>query len=300
MSGSDKQWSDPFGPGPASGPPAYAPATASPVAAARHGRGGGRGRGSSSRPPHRRGFGGFVLGTVGVLGELLISAGVLLMAFLVWQLWWTDVEANRAQAAVVEERGWDQPLRSDGSCTIATPRHDDPPVMAEPEYLTTFASMYVPRWDGEPIRTITQGTDRPNVLNPLGVGHYIGHEMPGGVGNFALAAHRTTYGKPFNRIAELEVGDPIVVWTQDAWYVYRMTDSTIVYPNQSEVIAPVPNQPGVEPTERYITLTTCHPMFSARERFVVWGVLDYWAPIDDGIPAELQGTSILADLGVDC
>jgi len=55
------------------------------------------------------------------------------------------------------------------------------------------------------------------------------------------------------------------------------------------VIAPVPDEPGVAPTERYITLTTCHPMFSARERYVVHGVFEYWASTADGTPAELLG-----------
>lgn len=251
-----------------------------------------RAHGSGDRRPSRGG--GVVLGAVGVLGELLITAGVLLLAFLAWQLWWTDVESNREQAQLVQEQGWDEPLaplETDDGPAIVTPRYDEPPVIDEPEYLTTFASMRVPRWDGEPTRTITQGTDRPNVLNPLGVGHYEGTAMPGGVGNFSLAAHRTTYGKPFNRIAELQEGDPIVVWTEDTWYVYRVMSSQIVMPDDVQVIAPVPDQPDAEPTERFITLTTCHPMFSARERYIVHGVLDYWAPVSEGVPAELAEVS---------
>jgi sortase A len=241
-------------------------------------------------PRRRRGAADVALGAVGVLGEVLITLGVLLLAFLAWQLWWTDVEADRAQAQVVEEQGWDEPLAAlgtDDGPTIVTPRYDDPPVMDQQEYLTTFASMRVPRWDGEPTRTITEGTDRPNVLNPLGIGHYEGTAMPGGIGNFAVAAHRTTYGKPFNRIAELQEGDPIVVWTQDTWYVYRVTSSEIVMPQDVDVIAPVAGQPDATPTERQITLTTCHPMFSARERYIVHGVLSYWAPVSEGVPAEL-------------
>lgn len=261
--------------------------------AARPGAAPGAGRASRRSTRGERPRGGFLLGLVGVLGELLITAGVLLLAFLAWQLWWTDVEANSAQAAIVEEQGWDVPLQpvGDDAPAVVTPRYDEPPVIDEPEYLTTFASMRVPRWDGEPTRTITQGTDRPGVLNPLGVGHYEGTAMPGGVGNFALAAHRTTYGKPFNRIAELQAGDPVVVWTQDTWYVYRVESSEIVMPQDVRVIAPVPNQPDAEPTERYLTLTTCHPMFSARERYIVHAVLDYWAPVSEGVPAELAEVS---------
>lgn len=282
MSGTDPTW------------PGFDEAIAGPAPETR------RARRSDTRQRHQRGagrrrggFGGFVLGFVGVVGELLITCGVLLLAFLGWQLWWTDVEGNREQAAVVEAGGWNDPIEQ--ATGIVTPRYDDPPVMEQPEYLTTFASMRVPRWDGEPTRTITQGTDRPNVLNPLGVGHYDGVAMPGGLGNFALAAHRTTYGKPFNRIAELQPGDPIVVWTQDTWYVYRVTGSDIVMPQDVWTIAPDPQDPSVTnetATRRLITLTSCHPMFSARERYIVWGEFEYWAPTSEGIPAELEGVEL--------
>ena len=104
--------------------------------------------------------------------------------------------------------------------------------------------------------------------------------MPGAVGNFAVAGHRTTYGKPFNRIAELEAGRP--AGRPDArttWYVYRVTSTRDRDPHDVEVIAPEPGRPRrLRRRTRTITLTTCHPMFSARERYIVHGVLDYWAP----------------------
>jgi len=231
------------------------------------------------------------LGAVGVVGELMITLGVLLLAFLVWQLWWTDVEGNRDQQAIVEGLPWAQPAPTPSAegPRVAEPRHDEPPVLEEPAHAVTFATLQVPRWDGEPARPISQGVDRATVLDVLGIGHYPGTAMPGGVGNFAVAGHRTTYGKPFHRVAELEVGDPLVVQTEEAWYVYRVTSTQIVRPQDVQVIAPVPDDPGAEPTERMITLTTCHPMYSAQERFIVHGVLDYWAPVADGTPAELLG-----------
>ena len=236
-------------------------------------------------------------GVVGVIGELLITLGVLLFAFLLWQLWWTDVVGNRAQAEIVAELPFEPvptatPTASGAPAgpVVAPPRRDEPPVMAEPPHATTFATMQVPRWVGEPERPISQGTDRATVLDVLGVGHYEGTAMPGSLGNFAVAGHRTTYAKPFNRVEELQVGDPLVIRTTDnVWYVYRVTSTEIVDPSNVGVIAPVPGDPGAVPTERLITLTTCHPMFSARERFIVHGVLDYWAPTSDGTPAELLG-----------
>ncbi len=222
--------------------------------------------------------------TLGVLGELLITLGLLLLAFLVWQLWWTDVEGNRAQAKIVEQLHADAP---EPPLVPAAPGEGDPPVMPEPAHGVSFALFQAPRWAGEPARPISQGTDRPTVLDPLGIGHYEGSAMPGDVGNFAIAGHRTTYGKPFNRVAELQTGDPLVIWTPDTWYVYRVTSTQIVAPTQTEVVAAVPGQPGVAPTQRLITVTTCHPMYSAQQRYIVHGELDYWAPTSSGTPKEL-------------
>ena len=241
-----------------------------------------------ARTPRPAGAASFVYGLVGGVGELLITVGVLLLGFLVWQLWWTDVEGNAVQAEIVREMNYTPPPPADdGGLRIAEPRRDEPPVLEEPGHAEQIAQFVTPRWTGEQLRPISQGTDRPTVLDVLGIGHYEGTAMPGGVGNFALAGHRVTFGKPFNRIEELQVGDALIVRTQDTWYVYKATATEVVLPRDVRVIWPVPNQEGVEPTERYITLTTCHPMFSARERYVVHGVLDYWAPTSDGVPAEL-------------
>ncbi|MBU4215226.1 MAG: class E sortase [Actinobacteria bacterium] len=226
---------------------------------------------------------------LGVVGELLITLGLLLLGFLVWQLWWTDVIGNREQAQAVAALAFTPAPTSSASAApvVATPRHDDPPVLAEPSHATTFATLQVPRWTGEPIRPISQGTDRQTVLDVLGIGHYDGTAMPGAIGNFAVAGHRTTFAKPFNRIAELQLGDPLVVRTADTWYVYTVTSTQIVRPSDVSVIAPVPGEPGATPTERSITLTTCHPMFSATQRYIVHGTLAYWAPVSSGTPVEL-------------
>lgn len=238
--------------------------------------------------------GSAVAGVVGVVGELLITVGVLLGLFVVWQLWWTDVVADREQAELVRDLGWVAPTTPPAEPEPTEPpdprRYDQAPVIAEPPVATTFAVLRVPRWGSDYLRPISQGTSKADVLDVLGIGHYEGSAMPGAVGNFAVAGHRVTYGKPFNRIEELAVDDPLVVQTPDTWYVYRVTNAEVVSPAQTEVLAPVPGQPGVVPTEAQMTLTTCHPMYSARERYVVHAVLDYWMPVDAGIPAELTPT----------
>ncbi len=232
-------------------------------------------------------------------GEVLVTLGVVIGLFVAWELWWTDIGANRAQADIVDGLGWenstvDHPFVMVGPTVSASDdpaasveRTDPPTVLSEPAHATTFATMYVPRWGYDYVKPVSQGTDKKGVLNPLGIGHYSGSAMPGGWGNFAVAGHRTTYGKPFNRIEELGVGDVIVIRTQFVWYVYRVTSTEIVAPSNVGVIAPVPDQPGAEPNGRYLTLTTCHPQYSAAKRYIVHGELAYWMPSVSGTPVEL-------------
>lgn len=246
-------------------------------------------RRGATRRPARRPVGAVV---VGVVGELLITAGVLLGLFVVWQLFWTDVVAERAHDEIVQDLGWartGEVVPAPEPVETSPERRDAAPVPEVQPHATTFATLSVPRWGPDYVQPISEGVTRRDVLDVLGIGRYPGTAMPGEIGNFAIAAHRTTYGKPFNRVAELQTGDPLVVQTQDTWYVYRVTSAQIVLPQDVQVIAPVPNEPGVEPTTAMITLTTCHPMFSARERFIVHGELDYWMPTSAGTPAELAG-----------
>ncbi|WP_062464985.1 class E sortase [Demequina soli] len=249
-----------------------------------------------SRAPARAGIGTRL---VSLVGELLILAGALLGLYVVWELFYTDVIAGKEQDQVLESLDWaydaTAPITADaaqdtGPATIPTEARMSPdtaPVMDEPAFLTTFATLYVPRWGTDYVKPVSEGVDRQQVLDVLGIGHYPGTGMPGALGNFAISAHRTTYAKPFNRIAELQQGDALVVQTKDAWYVYRVTDHLIVDPHQVEVIAPQPGEIGAEPTGHYITLTSCHPMFSAAQRYIVHGELEYWAPTGDGVPPEI-------------
>ena len=244
--------------------------------------------------------------TLGVLGEVLITAGLILGLYVVWQLFYTDVLSGRSQDAALDQLEWAESVRvpaisGDGTDSGASPgvevavipedlkvySPEGAPVMSEPSEATTFAALHVPRWGYDYVKPISEGTDRARVLDKLGIGHYSDTAMPGAVGNFAIAGHRTTYGKPFTDIQALEVGDPLVVQTEDAWYVYTVTGTTIVLPTYIAAISPVPGQPGVQPTAASITLTSCHPRFSAEKRYIVYGELQYWAPTGHGFPSEI-------------
>jgi sortase A len=142
-----------------------------------------------------------------------------------------------------------------------------------------------------------------------GPGHYVGTALPGQPGNLALAGHRVGKGSPFLDADQLRPGDPIVVETADSWFVYRVlgdpdtgdytTDPSgipgqqIVRPTDVAVIAPTPGAVGVAPSAAYLTLTTCHPKYSARQRLIVHAVLDGGAiskaDAPDGPPALTEG-----------
>src|SRR5690606_30648081 len=124
------------------------------------------------------------------------------------------------------------------------------------------------------------------------VGHYPGTQLPGQPGNFAIAAHRTTWGAPFKDISELRLGDRIYVQTGDGWYTYVFRNLEYVLPTGVGVLEPVPQAPGVEAGDRYITLTSCNARYSAAERIIAYGELESWHPVSEGMPAEraaLQG-----------
>jgi sortase A len=152
-----------------------------------------------------------------------------------------------------------------------------------------FAIIRIPRFGAGFARPVYEGTTR-DVLQ-RGVGHYPGTVLPGEIGNFALAGHRTTYGKPFNQIDKLRDGDVVLIETKATWYVYRVTGHQIVAPTQTSVILPVPDEPDAEPTAALLTMTSCHPEFSARQRFIVHGELEATYPHAQGVPAEVLAVS---------
>ncbi len=221
---------------------------------------------------------------VGALGELLITAGVVVALFVVWQVFWTDVTGARAAGDHIDQFVETLP---DSPEQPGEPQTGPPPAEPTPAAGETFATMFVPRWGQDWQFPIAQGVGRTDVLDAGYVGHYPQTQLPGELGNFAVAGHRQSHAKPFFGVDELEVGDPIIVQTAQAWYVYRVTESYVVLPSQTEVLAPNPMDPTAEATARSITLTTCHPLWSTRERWIIHGELDYWVDRADGRPADL-------------
>ncbi|MEN0072252.1 MAG: class E sortase [Propionicimonas sp.] len=226
-----------------------------------------------------RGAGWFLRGVVGIAGELMITLGAVLALFVAWQLLWTDVVADTEQSTVVSELEEEFRLGP----TVVDPT--TAPTVPAADLGDAFAIIRIPRFGADYARPLYEGTDRHTLQQ--GIGHYAETAGPGEVGNFSMAGHRTTYGKPFSRIAELRDGDLVIVETRDSYFVYKVYDHAIVLPTQTEVILPVPGEPGEKPTEALLTMTSCHPQFSSRERYITHARLIDTLSREDGLPADL-------------
>jgi sortase A len=256
---------------------------------------------TSGHPSTSSSAGGRRLSVVGVIGEILLTAGVITLLFVVWQLWLGDVIYGAQRNAAGDElsQTWSRqyapsPAPTSTPTPTATPAPaDDVPVTAEPVILPeaadaqVFGILRIPRFGPDYAVQMAGGISRARTLDPIGVGHYPGTAMPGDVGNFAVAAHRTTWGKPFNRLADLHIGDAIVIETADGWYTYRFRTLEYVAPNEREVLLPVPQGTAVAAGTRYMTMTSCSPMYSMTERIVAFGVFESFTPRSAGTPDSL-------------
>jgi sortase A len=228
---------------------------------------------------------------VGVLGEVLITAGVLVLLFLGWQVWLNDIIEGAAQDKQAQQlsQSW-----KDGADPAPPPAKDAGPgapiVAVAPGNAQKFGILYVPRFGATWERPIAQGVGVSDVLDKIGVGHYPGSAMPGEVGNFAIAAHRHAYGGGFENLHLLHVGDHVYIGTKDGWYEYTFRDIEYVHPNQVNVLQPVPMEPGVAPVDRILTMTTCNPFFSTAERMIAFATFDAWYPYAKGAPSEIAAT----------
>ncbi|MGI5481794.1 class E sortase [Streptomyces lavendofoliae] len=218
-----------------------------------------------------------IAGVISVFGELLITAGVIMGLFVVYSLWWTNVLADREADKQGDE------VR-------------DHWASAAPGALDTrdgIGFLHVPAMkNGEVL--VKKGTD-PKTLNNGVAGYYtapVKSALPSArQGNFSLAAHRDGHGAKFHNIHKLKNGDSIVFETKDTWYVYKVYKTL---PETSkynvDVLQPVPKESGKTKPGRYITLTTCTPVYTSDYRYVVWGELERTEKVDNARtpPAELR------------
>ncbi|MCG8914984.1 class E sortase [Actinokineospora sp. PR83] len=259
-------------------------------------------------------------------GEVMVTLGVVVLLFVVYEVWITDLISAGKQDDVTSalDEQWNAP-------------GDDPQRQQRFEFAEGegMAKLYIPALGEDYKFTVVEGTTDADL--EIGPGHYKNSALPGQRGNFAVAGHRVGKGAPFNDLDLLQACDAIVVETQTSWFVYRMlptdadartwaeskaadpkcagkdggskveplggeyakaTGRQIVTPQQSEVVAPVPGKVdstlAKDQRLKLITLTTCHPKFSNKERMILQGVMVREQPKTADhtvVPVELGETS---------
>jgi sortase A len=210
------------------------------------------------------------------VGRTCITAGTLILLFVVYQLWGTGIRAAQAQNRLDDRFAEVLAEAASPSSTTTTS------TTLGPAPSTTIPTTTEPVPEGEPVARIVIpkiGVDWIVVegiaLSDLkkGPGHYEQTPLPGQLGNAAIAGHRTTYGAPFNRIDELDPGDEITVETVQGKFTYVVREQQIVAPSQVDVLD--------DKGDNRLTLTACHPKYSARQRIVVVADL---APAEVALP----------------
>ena len=202
---------------------------------------------------------------LGAIGRVCITAGVLILLFVGYQLWGTGIREAQAQNSLESE--FEQRIGGVDDDTTTTTVEAAPPGESTttevgpppppPTEGDAVARLRIPRIDVDKI--VVEGVQVDDLKR--GPGHYPDSPLPGQPGNAAIAGHRTTYGAPFNRIDELEQGDEILVTTVQGSFRYEVQRQLIVSPDQVEVLDDF--------GDSRLTLTACHPKYSARQRIVV-------------------------------
>ncbi|HET6795090.1 MAG TPA: class E sortase [Acidimicrobiales bacterium] len=235
------------------------------------------------------------------VGRALIGLGVLILLFVAYQLWGTNLSESSSQHDLGQQ--FQAELRSarppaSTTTTSVVPRPGGDPCQAAP---AAPASAARPT-EGQPLGIIripkigvdkyfVEGTGEPDLKK--GPGHYPGTPMPGETGNAAIAGHRTTYGAPFYNLNALNPGDAICVTTLHGNFTYLMTGSKVVVPTDVSVIGPT--------SFPQLTLTTCNPRFSAAQRLVIFARLDTTvtaalpAPKRDVAPVTAASPDVLTE-----
>lgn len=210
------------------------------------------------------------------VGELAVTVGLIMLLFTSYELVGKQAEIANSQRLFSStlDQQWHSPVDSPDDPVV----YNGPLADGQP-----FARLYLPglalNW------AVVEGVSLTDLRH--GPGHYPDSQRPGQVGNFAMAGHREP--GVFWDLDQIRVGDPVVVETDRAWWIYQVTESLVVKPTSVEVVRANPADPARAPTKAMLTLTTCNPKWGNWQRLVVHAALVRATGKSHGRPAELGG-----------
>jgi sortase A len=191
-----------------------------------------------------------------VVGRTMIATGLLLLSFVAYQLWGTGIAESRAQDKLASQ------FRNTTTSVASTPTTTPAPVIPKVGDIVgklTIPSIKVSKW-------IIAGVGYKQLEK--GPGLFAGSPLPGQLGNVAIAGHRTTYGAPFSRIDEIQKGDIVTIDTSAGSFTYEVNGAPRIV-NATDV-AVVKTK---DKTIASLTLVSCHPKWTSKQRIIVTAVL---------------------------
>lgn len=223
------------------------------------------------------------LSILNVVGELLITAGVLVLLFLSWQLWVNNaVMAASAQRAVTQDSSAWANVALDPTMAAATD-FGPPPVLSPVTEGKTIGNLYVPRLGADSTRRVAESVTPTATLNRGFYGHYSQTAWPGETGNFAVAVHRSGWGTGFKQAQLIRTGDRMYLETPQGYYGYTVRNIEYVKPTSVDVLDALPGHGANAPEgQSVMTITTCSPQDGNAERIAIYAVLDSWRPLSAG------------------
>lgn len=204
--------------------------------------------------------------------EIVLTFGLIVLLFAFYLLFWTGQRTAMAQEDLLQE------FRQSSATQQENPKDRS----RRPSVGDAIAVIHIPKFGDQWSRVVLEGVEPEDLRD--GPGRFPETAMPGQVGNFAVAGHRSGYGEPFAELDQLAEGDQIVVETANAWLTYAVTWNQVMPATAVEVLEPVAGHPGVKATQRTMTLVTCHPRWSSTERLVVGAQLVERRTADAGPP----------------
>jgi sortase A len=223
----------------------------------------------------------WIRSTVRTTGETMITLGLVLLLFAAYEVWGKAVIVGNHQRDLDSQlsQQWDN--QRDNPVVGPSNGPTAAPLPAPPG--GSIARLYIPRLGKHWV--VVEGV-APNDIK-YAPGHYPDTVLPGQVGNFSVAGHRSP--AIFWDLDQMQPGDKIVVETKNMFYVYKVVSREIVAPTALQVVAPVPDHPGAKPTVKFLTLTTCNPKWDNYQRLVVHATWDHEQPRSAGLPADANG-----------
>jgi sortase A len=211
--------------------------------------------------------------------RLLITAGVIVLLYLAWQLWINNAVVAREQ----QDRVTHNSAQWSSALPTPEPTYGVAPILAHVDPGETLGNLYIPRLGASSTRAVSESVDPTRSLNRGFYGHYSKTQWPGEPGNFALAVHRSGWGTGFAQAQLLRTGDRIYLETPGGYYGYTVRNIEYVKPSSIDVLNKVPGTTlKAFPGQSIMTITTCSPQDGNVERLVTYAVLDSWRPRSAG------------------